>query len=81
MKKITLKIIIVLFSLLNFNIAYAETDCSNPKGFHQKLVCKAKGFDMKSSSDSENTSGVKKKVGGIWHKIKTFGGKNIGEEG
>jgi len=39
MNKIICTSIIVLFSLISISVA-AERDCSDPKGFHQKLMCK-----------------------------------------
>ena len=54
MKKIILIVTSSLFLMSNISIS-AETDCSNPKGFHQKLVCK----NFKSNPDNEN-AGKKK---------------------
>ena len=78
-------------------IAAAERDCSNPDGFHEKLMCKKwkwkmptlkkKSQDSVGASTSENTEEKKKEekkkgvIGGIWYKIKNFGGKKMGEPG
>ena len=71
-------------------IAAAERDCSNPDGFHEKLMCKKwkmptlkkKSQDSEGASTSENTEEKKKGViGDIWYKIKNFGGKKMGEPG
>ena len=58
-------------------------DCSNPKGFHEKMMCKmGKTEGGFGNSDSSTTGGtLKEKSGGFWKKIKNFGGKNIGEPG
>ena len=77
----TIKIIILvatisLFTFVPYNAAEAK-DCSDPKGFHEKLMCK-----FSSDSVSSDTSDKpKKKSNSIWQKIKNFGGKNIGEAG
>ena len=43
------------------------------------MTCKLKGLspEPKSSSDDSDGGGL----GGIWQKIKNFGGKNVGEAG
>jgi|TARA_B110000438_G_C15819888_1_gene653882 hypothetical protein len=46
MIKIVRTSLIVLFSLTSISVA-AERDCSNPKGFHQKLMCKKIGSKLK----------------------------------
>tara|TARA_B110000003_G_C16521757_1_gene485318 strand:- start:211 stop:480 length:270 start_codon:yes stop_codon:yes gene_type:complete len=38
MNKIIVTALILMFSFTN--ISFAATDCENPKGFHQKMVCK-----------------------------------------
>ena len=75
-KIIILLVTIPLLSSISFNTADAR-DCSNPKGFHAKMMCTLAG------EGSSNTSGnsEKKKGDGFWKKIKNFGGKNIGEAG
>jgi uncharacterized protein len=92
----TLRIIILLTVISLFTTSPYTTaearDCSNPKGFHEKLMCKKfklnmptfkkKSQDSESTSTTENTEENKKKgIGGIWNKIKSFGGKKMGEPG
>ena len=82
-KKLLLLISILFFTSTPF-AAYAETDCSNPKGFHAKAVCKLKGLSSGSSSSNttkSSESSKKKKTNSVWQKIKNFGGKNVGEPG
>ena len=74
---ITLLITIHLLSSITYSSAMAR-DCSNPKNFHEKMMCKLSG-DSVSTGTSENSE--KKKGGSFWQKIKNFGGKNIGEAG
>ena len=76
-KVITLLVAIPLLSSITYTSANAR-DCSNPKGFHEKMMCKVTGNSV-SSSTSEKPK--KKKGGSLWEKIKNFGGKNIGEAG
>ena len=78
----SIKIIILfatisLFTSVPYNVAESR-DCSNPKGFHEKLMCKVSG-----STSSEPSTKTKKKKNGesFWQKIKNFGGKNVGEAG
>ncbi len=78
----TIKIIILLasisiFTSVPYNVAESR-DCSNPKGFHEKMMCKLLPGDSVSSDTSDKP---KKKSNGFWQKIKNFGGKNIGEAG
>ena len=83
MKKLLLLVTILFFTSTPFT-AYAETDCSDPKGFHAKAVCKLKGMTSGSSSSKtkkSSESSIKKNAGSIWQKIKNFGGKNVGEPG
>ena len=92
----TTRIIILLAVISIFTtspyLAAEARDCSNPDGFHEKLMCKKwnlkmstlkkKSQDSEDASTSENTEEKKKGViGGIWNKIKSFGGKKIGEPG
>ena len=77
----TIKIIMLLATISLFtsvpNAAVEARDCSNPKGFHEKMMCIVTG-----DSVSSNTSDKPKKKGNsFWQKIKNFGGKNIGEAG
>ena len=64
---------ISLFTSVPYDAVEAR-DCSNPKGFHEKLMCN-KLFE------ADNSDNPKKKGNGFWQKIKNFGGKNIGEAG
>jgi len=78
----TIKIIILLatislFTSVPYDAAEAR-DCSDPKGFHAKMMCKLQPGDSVSSDTSDKP---KKKSNGFWQKIKNFGGKNIGEAG
>lgn len=94
MKTTRIVILLVVISLFTTSpyLAAEERDCSNPDGFHEKLMCKKWKWKMptlkKKSENSEDTSSSKnteekKKggIGGIWNKIKNFGGKKIGEPG
>ena len=94
MKTIRIIILLAVISLFTTSpyISAEARDCSNPKGFHEKLMCKKfklnmptfkkKSQDSESTSTSENTEENKKKgIGGIWNKIKSFGGKKMGEPG
>ena len=87
----TIKLIILfatisLFTTSIINSAEAR-DCSDPKGFHQKLMCKKffEGLEFGKSSDNSATTDKPKKqgsgLGGVWDAIKNFGGKNVGEPG
>jgi hypothetical protein len=76
LKKIMFISTIVIFSIATYNSVNAK-DCSNPKGFHQKLSCKFSGESPSKVQDSSKNSGKDT----IWKRIKNFGGKNIGEEG
>ena len=78
----TIKIIILLatislFTSVPYDAAEAR-DCSDPKGFHAKMMCQLLPGDSVSSDTSDKP---KKKSNGFWQKIKNFGGKNIGEAG
>ena len=75
---ITLLITIPLLSSITYSSAMAR-DCSDPKGFHAKMMCMVSGST--SSSESSEKTKKKKSGGSIWQKIKNFGGKNIGEAG
>ena len=80
------KLLLVLFlSVFTLNTAYAAWDCSDPKGFHCKMTCKLKSGNLMNKSSSEqkstNDDSGKSGIGGIWKKIKNFGGKNVGEPG
>ena len=78
---ITLLITIPLLSSITYSSAMAR-DCSDPKGFHEKMMCKFSSSGSESSSSTEKPEKNKSKSGeSIWQKIKNFGGKNIGEAG
>ena len=76
LKKIMFISTIVIFSIATYNSVNAK-DCSNPKGFHQKLACKLSGESPSKVQDSSKDSGKDT----IWKRIKNFGGKKIGEAG
>ena len=71
---ILLLAIISLFTSIPYNATEAR-DCSNPKGFHQKLMCKVTG----DSDESVTSNETKKKGDSFWQKIKNLGGKNVSE--
>ena len=52
-------------------------DCSDPRGFHAKMMCALSGESVSSGASDK----PKKKGNSFWEKIKNFGGKNIGEAG
>ena len=94
MKTTRIVILLAVISLFTTSpyLAAEARDCSNPDGFHEKLMCKKwkwkmptlkkKSENSEDASTSENTEENKKKgIGGIWNKIKTFGGKKMGEPG
>ena len=94
MKTTRIVILLAVISLFTTSpyLAAEARDCSNPDGFHEKLMCKKWKWKMptlkKKSENSEDTSSSKnteekKKggIGGIWNKIKNFGGKKMGEPG
>ena len=70
---ITLLVAIPLLSSISYTSAMAR-DCSDPKGFHAKMMCTLSG---KSSTSKEKKSNPNS----FWNKIKNFGGKNVGEAG
>ncbi len=76
MKSIKLIILVAtisLFTLFPYDMANAR-DCSNPKGFHEKMMCKLSGEDSPGEKPAKDPNS-------LWQKIKNFGGKNIGETG
>jgi len=78
---LTLIITIPLLSSVTFASANAR-DCSNPKGFHEKMMCKVQS--IKTSKSSESTDEIKSErtcSDSLWGKIKCFGGKKVGEPG
>ena len=70
---ITLLITIPLLSSITYTSAIAR-DCSDPKGFHAKMMCKLSGSSSTSKEKKSNPDS-------LWNKIKNFGGKNIGDAG
>ena len=72
-KVITLLTVVSLFLITPYNNAMAR-DCSNPKGFHQVMMCKVSGKSLSSGEKKSNPNS-------FWNKIKNFGGKNVGEAG
>ena len=70
---ITLLITISLLSSITYSSAIAR-DCSDPKGFHAKMMCKLSGSSSTSKEKKSNPDS-------LWNKIKNFGGKNVGEAG
>tara|TARA_B100001245_G_C22692573_1_gene337890 strand:+ start:337 stop:567 length:231 start_codon:yes stop_codon:yes gene_type:complete len=70
---ITLLITIPLLSSITYTSAIAR-DCSDPKGFHAKMMCKLSGSSSISKEKKSNPDS-------LWNKIKNFGGKNVGEAG
>ena len=94
MKTTRIIILLAVISLFTTSpyLAAEARDCSNPDGFHEKLMCKKWKWKMptlkKKSENSEDTSSsqnteenTKKGLGVIWNKIKNFGGKKVGEPG
>ena len=84
MKFIKGLILVLFLSTFTLNTAYAACECSDPKGFHCKMTCKLKSGNLMKSSSESNTSNDNSGsggIGGIWKKIKDFGGKNVGEPG
>jgi len=81
-----------IFFVSNYNVANAATDCKNPKGFHQKIVCKKfslkNPFGKKENTDSnietasekgENTGSTLFGKNGIFKKIKKFNSNEKGQ--
>ena len=66
----TIKIILLLTTISLFtSIPYGAVearDCSNPNGFHEKMMCKLSG-DAETKGD------------GFFTKLKNFGGSKVGE--
>ena len=67
---ITLLITIPLLSSITYTSAIAR-DCSDPKGFHAKMMCILSGDSKEKKANPDS----------LWNKIKNFGGKNVGEAG
>ena len=66
--------VISLFTSIPYGVVEAR-DCSNPKGFHAKMMCKLTGKEITYTA----TDGTKKKSNGFFKKLKDFGGEKIGE--
>ena len=85
MKLIKRLLLVFVLSIFTLNTAYAACDCSDPKKLHCKMSCKLTGETSmkKSSSETKSTSedSGESGIGGIWKKIKNFGGKKVGEPG
>ena len=79
-KIITLIVTIPLLSSITYSSAMAR-DCSNPKGFHQKMMCKLSSSNFSLGSSDKSIKKNNNSGNSIWQKIKNFGGKNIGEAG
>ena len=76
----TIKIILLLttislFRSVPYGVAEAR-DCSNPKGFHAKMMCKLTGSSGSSVTAADESE---KKSNGFFQKLKNFGGTKIGE--
>ena len=80
---------IFLFASISFfaliPLSVEARDCTDPQGFHEKLMCKMEGNDIslggKKKEDNALSGEKGSMIGDFFKKIKTFGGKNIGEEG
>ena len=62
-----------LFTLTSYNAAEAR-DCSNPKGFHAKMMCKLSGSTDSTANEAEASEGD-----GTTSWIKKFLGKKNNE--
>ena len=59
----TLKIILLLTIISFFSSLASKAtarDCSNPKGFHEKLMCSMSGNSDKSTSETKEVKKTKK---------------------
>ena len=69
----TIKVILLLTTISLFtSIPYGAVearDCSNPKGFHAKMMCKLSG-----DAETKETKGD-----GFFTKLKNFGGSKVSE--
>jgi len=83
MKKILF--ITTIISFLTININAQAADCSNYKTFsHKWNMCKVgklPGINQEGAEVESNNTKSSGKAKGFWKKIKTFGGKKVGEEG
>ena len=84
MKKILFLTTVISFLSVSFN-AQAGVDCSNYKTFsHKWNMCKIGKLPGVDGGTTETKSTQKKGSGtikGLWNKIKTFGGEEVGSEG
>ena len=71
-KMILVLAIATVFTLAAYSSAEAR-DCSNPKGFHEKLACKLKGDKPVAAKNETNDNGE------LYEKIKKFLGKKNNE--
>ena len=71
MKIIKMIMFVVSISLFTYTNAEAR-DCSNPKGFHEKLMCKLSGVGNagEKKSKTEETSKVTTEKKSVFKKIK-----------
>ena len=56
-KIILLFTILSLFTPISYNLAEAR-DCSNPKGFHEKMMCKLSGGTGTSTKETKGGEGA-----------------------
>ena len=74
----TLKIVFLLGAISLFtSIPYGAVearDCSNPKGFHEKMMCKLGSEHFDPKKNPKKTDGES-----FFEKIKKFGGTKVGE--
>ena len=56
-------------------------DCSNPKGFHEKIMCNKDPsyLDKKNLNSEANREAFKAEFMKIFNKIQTYGGTKVGE--
>ena len=79
MKKILFLTTVITFLSVGFNAQAA--DCSGYKTFsHKWNMCKVGKLPAATSDISEGETAEPKKKG-LWHKIRTFGGSEVGAEG
>ena len=81
LNKIFFLVTIMIMTSVSYNSANAERDCSNPKGFHQKMACKIQGASSSSESSLDEPKKERGAIGNFFKKIKNFGGENVGSEG
>ena len=85
----TIKILLFIFTVslftsLPYSAANAARDCSNPEGFHQKLMCGKLGVKMPKTTGGTSASnvaeGAKDKAGSVVNFLKNaFKGKKVEE--